>query len=68
LFEVGIFAQGQAECRTVVVFGQSGLEIGRRDMVWASLVPAPLHEEAKGKQICSALTAAVIRRSPDGLC
>ena len=52
----------------MVVFGQSGLEIGRRDMVWASLVPAPLHEEANGKQTSSALTVAVIRRSPDGLC
>src|SRR5260370_13299132 len=39
LFQVGIFAQGQAECRAVVVFGQGGLEIGCGDMVWASLVP-----------------------------
>jgi hypothetical protein len=30
----------------VVVFGQSGLEIGCGDMVWASLITAPLHEEA----------------------
>ena len=27
-------------------FGQGGLEIGRGDMVWASLVATPLHEEA----------------------
>ena len=30
----------------MVVFGQGGLEIGCDDMVWASLVSAPLHEEA----------------------
>ena len=30
----------------MVVFGQGGLEIGRGDMVWASLVATPLHEEA----------------------
>jgi hypothetical protein len=46
LFQVGIFAQGQAECRTVLVFGQGGLEIGCGDMVWASLLCAPLQEEA----------------------
>ena len=31
---------------TVVVFGQGGLEIGCGDMVWASLISTPLHEEA----------------------
>src|SRR5271165_2004389 len=41
-----MFAQGQAECRTVVVFGQGGLEIGGGDMVWTSLVSTPLDEEA----------------------
>jgi hypothetical protein len=30
----------------VVVFGQSGLEIGGSDMVWASLISTPLQEEA----------------------
>ena len=30
----------------MVVFGQGGLEIGCGDMVWASLISAPLHEEA----------------------
>ena len=30
----------------MVVFGQGGLEIGRGDVVWASLVATPLHEEA----------------------
>jgi hypothetical protein len=30
----------------VMVFGQGGLEIGCGDMVWTSLVSAPLHEEA----------------------
>jgi hypothetical protein len=30
----------------VVVFGQGGLEIGCGDMVWASLISTPLHEEA----------------------
>ena len=45
-FEVQIFAQGSASARTMVVFGQGGLEIGRGDMVWTSLVPPPLHEEA----------------------
>ena len=28
----------------MVVFGQGGLEIGCGDLVWASLVCAPLHE------------------------
>jgi hypothetical protein len=35
-----------SECRTVVVFGQGRLEIGGGNMVWASLVSTPLHEEA----------------------
>jgi hypothetical protein len=30
----------------VVVFGKGGLEIGCGDIVWASLVSTPLHEEA----------------------
>ena len=29
-----------------MVFGQSGLEIGCGDMVWAPLISTPLHEEA----------------------
>jgi hypothetical protein len=41
-----MFVYGKAEWRTVVVFGQSGLEIGCSDMVWTSLVATPLHEEA----------------------
>jgi len=44
-FEARRFAQDQAECRSVVVFGQGGLEICRSEMIWASLVAAPFHEK-----------------------
>jgi hypothetical protein len=30
----------------MVVFGQGKLEIGCGEMVWASLISTPLHEEA----------------------
>ena len=41
-----MFTENQAESRAVVVFGQSGLEIGGGDVVWATFVVAPLHEQA----------------------
>jgi hypothetical protein len=43
-----MFAQVKVsrEHRTLVIFGQGRLEIGGGDLVWASLVSAPLREEA----------------------
>ena len=42
----GRLRRRDTQCRTMLAFGQSGLEIGHGDMVWASLVTAPLQEES----------------------